>query len=310
MTMRVVSPGAFTTIQDLGRPGWASSGVPPSGAMDQPALRAANLLVGNAESTAALEITLNGPLIEFVDAAAVAVVGALFEVELDGEPVFMNETLPVQAGSVLRIGKARAGCRAYLAVRGGIDVPAVLGSRSTYAPGGIGGPRGRALQTHDFLRAGPAASHLAMRRIKPIVGSNPTEAVRAVPGPQENAFTARALEKFWATEFRVSPRSDRAGMRLECEPLAHAGSADLDPEGVVTGAVQVPGDGLPIVLGPDGPATGGYVKIATVITADLPVIAQARPGDTLRFVPVDVERARSAWRDRERALFESIEELE
>jgi antagonist of KipI len=307
--IRVVDPGAFTTVQDLGRPGYSAAGVPPSGAMDAFAFRAANLLAGNPDDASALEITMSGPRLGFEAGAIVAFAGAPFEVILDGEPAPYGASFAVAAGSTLEFGRAPRGLRAYLAVRGGIEVPSVLGSSSTLAAAGIGGWLGRALAAGDYLRTGASATDAPLRRLAADPFPVPDEPVRAVAGPQNDAFTPYGHKTFFGKEFTVSPRSDRAGVRLQGTPIVHAGPADLDPEGVVTGAVQVPGDGMPIVLGPDRPVTGGYVKIATVITADLGRIAQARPGDELRFVEVDVAYARAAWRARESALAESIRDL-
>jgi antagonist of KipI len=312
--IRVVAPGPFTTVQDLGRPGWGSYGVPPSGAMDTLALRAANLLAGNAEDAAGLEITMAGPALVFEASAVVALAGAAIEAAVDGIPVVPGESIGVEAGQRLDLGKMTSGARTYLAVRGGIDVPALLGSRSTLAAAGIGGLRGRKLAEADFIRVGATAGAPLgappRRRLGDAALPAPTEVVRAIAGPQDDAFTNAGFASFWGSAYSVDPRSDRIGVRLSGEAIEHARGADLDPEGVVAGAVQVPGDGRPIVLGPDRPTTGGYAKIATVITADLSLIAQARPGDTLRFVSVSIEEARAAWAERERALADGIEDLQ
>jgi biotin-dependent carboxylase-like uncharacterized protein len=306
--IRVVEPGPFSTVQDLGRPGGAAAGVPPSGAFDAPALRAANRLVGNPEGAAAIETTLIGPLLGFDAEVVVAIAGAPTDAELDGEPVPHGESLVVGSGATLRLGRAREGVRSYLAVRGAIDVPPVLGGRSTLVSSALGGWLGRPLAARDYLRIGARPAEAPLRRLTGQLRRR-DRIVRVVPGPQENAFTPAGRDAFFASDFSVSPRSDRAGVRLEGEPIELAGDADIDPEGVVTGAVQVPADGAPIVLGPDRPVTGGYVKIATVITADLPLIAQARPGDTLRFVAVDVEEAREALREQEEAFARAVEDV-
>jgi antagonist of KipI len=311
VSLRVERAGAFTTVQDLGRAGWGASGVPPSGAMDELALRVANLLAGNDEGAAALEMTITGPDLRFAAEHLVALAGAPFDARIDGEPFPSGRSLVVPAGTALSVGKTREGVRGYLAVRGGIDVPIVLGSRSTLVAAGFGGVEGRAITEGDILDAGHADGQPRMRALK--VGSPAGHArevvLRTIPGPQEDAFARGSLDLFYANGYRVSPRSDRAGVRLEGDPIELDRPADLDPEGVLTGAVQVPSDGLPIVLGPDRPATGGYPKIATVIQADLPLLAQARPGDTLRFSAVEVPEARAAWRERLRAVREGIEEL-
>ena len=306
MSIRVVEPGAFTTVQDLGRPGYRSAGVPPSGAMDAPALRLANRLVGNDDGAAALEITMTGPTLAFEADAVVAFAGAPFEVRADRGRFGTGGAFPVEAGTTLRIARATAGLRGYLAVRGGIDVPAVLGSRSTFVSGSIGGVRGAALKAGDFLRVGDGGNG-PLRHVRSFPSRAGGGTVRAMPGTHHDHFTSTAAERFWAGSYRVSPRSDRAGVRLTGESLALGGASDIDPEAVVFGDVQITSDGLPIVLGPDGPATGGYAKIATVIGADLPVIAQARPGDTLRFVQVSLDEARTAWRESDRALADAIE---
>jgi len=304
----VESAGAFTTIQDLGRPGWGSSGVPPSGAMDELALRAANLLAGNDEGAAALEITVSGPRLRFEEDAVCALAGATFDARINDQPIEPGRSVLVPVGTTLRIGSARAGLRGYLAIRGGIAVEPVLGSRSTLVSAGIGGLDGGALTDGATLPVGPSAPYDGRTRALKADALPGAAELRAIPGPQEDAFAPGTLDAFFSNSFTVSPRSDRAGVRLDGEALVLSGPADLDPEGVVTGAVQVPADGLPIVLGPDRPATGGYVKIATVIAADLPLLAQARPADTLRFAATTVEDARAAWRERLEALRNGVEE--
>lgn len=290
----VESPGAFTSIQDLGRPGHAALGVAPSGAFDALALRAANLCVGNPEGAAGLEITVTGPALRFERDAVAALAGS--RMTCDAPHL---EAFPIPAGSTLTTGRTAEGARAYLAVRGGITAPSVLGSASTDQNAGFG----RALTAGDAMGFGELPDAL-LRRIAPgaLPRWAPEATVRALPGPQSEAFTEEARAAFFGAGFTVSPRSNRVGARLEGPALAHATRADLDPEGVPLGGVQVPADGRPIVLGPDRPATGGYAKIATVIAADICLIAQAKPGDRLRFVEVSLEDARAAWAERERAL--------
>jgi antagonist of KipI len=279
--------------------------------MDEFSFRAANLLAGNDESAAGLEITIGGPELVFSDEHVCALAGACAEARIDGELVPSGRSFVMPAGATLSIGTARSGVRCYFAVAGGIDVPVVLDSRSTFLAAGLGGMAGRALKAEDVLRVGLAKGPHRVRSLAS--GALPETAretiLHVVRGPQEDAFTSAGIEAFYSIPYRVLPRSDRAGVRLAGAPIELAGHADLDPEGVVTGSVQVPGDGMPIVLGPDRPATGGYVKVATVISADLPVLAQARPGDTLRFMAVDVEDAREAYRERLRVLHDGIEVL-
>lgn len=311
----VYAPGALTTIQDLGRTGHAASGVPPSGAMDPWSLRAANLLVGNDEGAACLECTLTGPTLAFDAPATIALAGSdadaralvslpgsEFERDVEARPVPMNRTVALEPGEVLEVGRLRGGARSYLAIAGGIDVAPVLGSRSCHPSAGLGPPP---LRAGDVVRTG-AAREAPRRARRPIPIP---DAVRALPGPQSASFEPAARAAFFEADWTVTPQADRAGVRLEGPALRHEGPAEIDPEGVPRGAVQVPGDGRPIVLCADGPATGGYPKIATVIAADVWVFAHVRPGATLRFVETTVEGARAAWLERERELRASIGDL-
>ena len=317
MTLLVLDPGAMTTVQDLGRPGFGSLGVAPSGAMDPWALRTANALVGNDEEAPCLEITIAGPTIAFEKDCVFALAGSVFETALlrsvpgsaferdvEPEPVPYLETVRARAGETLRIGKTTEGARAYLAVGGGIRMDVVLGSRSTQVAAGLGGRR---LKSGDRLEIGETFEAVA-RRARPLEGYRSEQTLRAVPGPQDAAFTARALERFFGEPFRVTTHADRTGVRLEGPKLDLSGPSDIDPEGVVTGAVQVAADEQPIVLCADRPATGGYAKIATVIGADMFLLAHAKPGDVIRFSPTTPEEARASWRDRERAWRETIED--
>ena len=299
----VFSPGALTTVQDLGRPGMGAHGVPPSGAFDPWSLRAANMLVGNDEGAAGLEITMAGPTLGFARDAVCALAGSPldahilvslpgseFERDVEPKPVPHGETFTVRAGESLRIGRAREGVRAYLAVRGGIAVEPVLGSRSTHATAGLGPRVGQSL---DVGRAEDAPH----RRLS---GTwNIPAVIRAV------ARTDRLdPAPFFAATWTVSTSADRTGVRLEGPALD--GPREIDPEGMPRGTVQVPGDRLPIVLGPDGPVTGGYAPVATVIAADLGHFAHLRPGATLRFEEITVEEARAAWHAREDELRRSV----
>jgi antagonist of KipI len=310
MTIEFVRAGLLTTVQDMGRAGYGALGIPASGAMDALAFRLANRLVGNPEHSAALEFTLVGPEIRFEADHWVAITGSRFEVALDGRMVPYAESFLVDRGQTLRIGRSLEGARGYLALHGEIDVPPLLGSRSTFVAGGFGGLEGRALRSGDRL---PIATHPTRARRRRLVrGVLPVydaEAeLRAVPGPQTEAFTARGAAVFFAAEYRISPRSDRMGLRLDGPAIEHGCSADLLPEGLAPGAVQVPADGRPIVLAVDRPTTGGYVKIATIITADLWRVGQAKPGDRLRFAAVTVDQARTLYRALEELLPSAIED--
>ncbi len=299
-------PGPFTTIQDLGRFGSQSQGVPPAGAADRDALETANLLVGNVPSEACLECTLRGPEFELAGPAAFAVCGADMEVRINGVTAPRWETLYAEAGDVVAVGLAAAGLRGYIAFAGGLEVPVVLGSRSTYTRAGFGGWEGRALRPGDriLLRAGPPAGGIPRRAVPvDLRPAYPDEIhVRAIPSHETSRFEPDSIERFFREAYTVSPQSDRMGCRLDGEPLVHTRGADIVSSGVQTGTVQVPGNGLPIVLLADRQTTGGYTRIAHVVQADLPRLGQARPGCRVRFVRATLQEAQAAWRDRERNL--------
>jgi antagonist of KipI len=304
--IEVLAPGLLTTVQDLGRPGWRAFGMPVAGAADRQALVAANLLAGNPPGAAALELTLQGGTFRFEEPAYAALSGADLRATLDGAAVRAWSAFPVRAGATLALGAALAGVRAYLAVRGGFDVPLVLGSRSTYVRARVGGHEGRKLRAGDRLPLGraPGALPSAPRALGPSAVPRYGDAleVGVLLGPQDDAFSARGRETLLAAEFRVTDRSDRMGWRLDGPLVELAGSADVVSDAVLPGAIQVPGDGRPIVMGVDAQTTGGYAKIATVIGSDLARLAQARPGAKLRFRRVAepeaieaVRRERQAW---------------
>jgi biotin-dependent carboxylase-like uncharacterized protein len=296
--IEVVRAGRCDLVMDLGRPDWGALGVPAGGAADPAALEAANRLAGNPVDAAGLEITLSGPTLRFPDGAMIALVGAPFAgTRSGGAAVPWNETLALAAGEVLTLGAASAGCRCWLAVHGGLAVMPVLGSRSTFLPARFGGFRGRPLRTGDELPCGAAAAGVRRTRARP-----PDEvetALRVVAGPQAEGFDDAALVAFFGQRYRLEPASDRRGLRLCGAPLRYRWPCDLPSQGVLPGAIQVPPDGQPIVLGWDGPVTGGYPVIAGVISADWGRLAQLTPGDWVRFTTVDVGRAREyaaqAW---------------
>jgi antagonist of KipI len=288
--IRVLSPGMQTTVQDLGRPGYAHLGVSASGAADAFSLRAANLLVGNREGAAALEMTLVGGAFEFQAETVAALAGSDF-----GAGVPLWTPLTFRAGDVLRCGPTRAGARCYLAVRGGIDVPLVMGSASTHLVSGLGGLEGRALRTGDVLRTGDAAVRPPARNGLRLRAGGST--IRAVPGPQAEWFG----EEFWRTPYKVTEESNRMGIRLAGPALErHAGQ--MLTEGVPLGAVQVPPNGQPIILFVEHQTTGGYPKIASVIAADLKVVGQLRPRDAACFERVSMEHALELLREQEQWL--------
>lgn len=306
--LRVRSPGPLTTVQDLGRFGFQSQGVPPAGAADPDALETANLLVGNDRGEACLECTLGGPELECAGPVMFAVCGAEMEVRINDSPAPRYETLYAKEGDLITLEPAVSGLRSYIAFAGGLDIQPVMGSRSTYIRAGFGGWRGRALRAGDRLplgdRSGPAGTPPAPLRVpENLRPAYPSELlIRALPSHEIGRFEPASVRDFFREPFRVSAKSDRMGCRLEGPVLRHGRGADIISSGVQTGTIQVPGDGLPIVLLADRQTTGGYTRIAHVIQADLPKLGQARPGDTVRFLETTAKEARDAWISRDRDI--------
>jgi antagonist of KipI len=304
-SVRVIRGGMLTTIQDSGRWGYQSRGVPVAGPMDPLSHRLANALVGNDRGAATLEVTLLGPELEFEDERVVAVTGADFEITLDGKPAPAGAPFIVSAESHLRFGPRRRGARAYLAIRGGVAVPSVLGSRATHLISAMGGVAGRALKAGDRLPLGvadvmrPTAAPLADRLVP--LPAQPAR-LRVLPGPQADAFAADALNALQSAPYTVGQQSDRMGFRLVGPPLAHARGADIISDATPLGVLQVPASGQPILLMADRQTTGGYPKIATVISADMAVAGQLGPGDTIVFSMCAPREAMAALIAQERAL--------
>lgn len=280
----VLSPGPFTTIQDLGRPGLAAIGVGESGAADRPSLRLANRLVGNEEGAAALELTFGGLVARFTHTTVIALAGAPCPLHLStvGAPraADMYAPISVLAGQELRVGAPTHGLRTYLAVQGGIDVPPVLGARCTDVLSGLGPPP---LAAGQRLPIGRAHTGQPFIDLAPQPAPDPQPTLRVLPGPRQDWFTPEALTVLCSAPYQVSADSNRVGMRLTGPVLHRRITAELPPEAMVTGALQVPPSGQPLVFLADHPTTGGYPVIGVVVDEDLPLAAQARPGQTLHF---------------------------
>ncbi|MFD1872585.1 biotin-dependent carboxyltransferase family protein [Hymenobacter bucti] len=327
MSLSILRPGLLTTVQDLGRPDYQHLGVVVSGALDAVALRVANLLVDNAQDAAGLEITLLGPTIRFEADYLIALTGADLSPTLDGQPLPPHRPVAVRAGTVLAFGAARAGCRAYLAVAGGLDVPLVLGSRATYLRAALGGWHGRALRAGDellvgeptaagqqlwqavasaSLATGSAAPGWAAARWTPspelCLAPRPQPIIRAVRGPEYEQFAAASQQAFWHEQFSITPAADRMGYRLRGPELRRETTAELLSSAVTFGTVQVPPGGQPIVLLADAQTTGGYPRLAQVITADFAALAQAAPGQALRFQEVSLAEAQTLYLAQEHRL--------
>lgn len=309
--LHVIRPGLLTTVQDLGRFGFQRYGMPVGGAMDPLALRVANRLVGNPDGAAALEATVTGPELTFEGDAVIAITGGDLSPCLDGAPVPTWTAIHARNRATLTFGVRRRGARAYVAIAGGLEVPKVLGSRSTHLGSRTGGLRGRALARNDVLMTGrpsPAAARRlgdpVPKDLRPDYTSSPT--LRTVAGPQADRFPRATFEMMIASRWVISLHSDRMGYRLEGPSLEHLESADIVSDATPWGAVQVPASRQPILLMADRQPTGGYTKLAVVITADLPLAGQLVPGDTMRFAGVRVEDAHEAlrwqWRELDRLM--------
>ena len=303
-TIQVGAPGLFTTVQDLGREGFGPMGVSPSGAADPIALRLGNRLVGNAEGAAGLEMTLLGGTFVFPEGAIIALTGSDFGANLDDAPVEMWTSVKVSAGQTLRVGPTRSGARSYLCVHGGIDAKLFLGSASTHILSGLGGHEGRALRKADVLRIGSATGTfkkrtLAVQALQQIL---PRKVLRVTPGPQSNWFPETSQRLFYAGTYRVAEESNRMGLRLEGAPVAGGAGGEMISEGVSLGAIQITAGGLPIVLFVEQQTTGGYPKIANVISADLSSLGQLRPRDEVQFERVELEKARALLQEQEKLL--------
>jgi antagonist of KipI len=305
--IEVRAPGLLTTVQDLGREGFGPMGVSPSGAADPVALRIGNRLVGNAEGAAGLEMTLLGGTFVFPERAVVALTGANFGGTLDNGSMEMWSSLEVQPGQTLRMGPTRAGARCYLCVKGGIDVKLFLGSASTHLLSGLGGFEGRALRKGDVLRIRAANGGFRTFRKTKVAGRaleklSPHRVLRVTAGPQSDWFTEEVQKVFYGNTFRVAEESNRMGLRLEGAAISTPFGGEMISEGVSLGAVQITTSGLPIILFVEQQTTGGYPKIANVISADLSSLGQLRPRDEIRFERVELDTARMLLIEQEKLL--------
>ncbi|WP_040208845.1 5-oxoprolinase subunit C family protein [Neobacillus jeddahensis] len=319
MTIKVIRPGLLTSVQDLGRYGMQKDGVIVGGAMDLFAFRLANILVGNQEEKAALEIMMLGPQLEFLENTLIAICGGQLSPSVDGQPIPEWRPVLIKKGGILSFGAMKTGCRAYIAITGGIDVPEVMGSRSTYLRAEMGGFQGRSLQEGDVLLTG-SPSKWAIRTLHRLVGNSGSSLVaaskwtisqsvmpiyrnnpviRVIRGGEFQWFSAKSREQFFKTDFWVTPQSDRMGYRLNGSELKLSEQNELISTAVTAGTVQVPADGNPIVLMADRQTTGGYPKIAQVATIDLPILAQVKPGEIVRFHEIQLEEAQELLRVRE-----------
>lgn len=313
MSVTVLRPGLASTFQDCGRHGHQHLGIPVGGAMDLRSHQLANLIAGNTRDMASLEITLLGPTLEFNAATCIALAGADLSPTINGEPAAMGRPLILKAGDVLSFGERRHGVRCYLAWHGGIALPEVLGSQSTYLRGQLGGYQGRALRKGDVL---PLKQHFHVEALEALsddinalsiylpstLANNPRARLRVIRGPHTGLFTDEAVHTFLNSTYRISNESDRMGFRLQGPSLSLRENRQLLSEGVSLGSIQVPADGLPIVLMADRQSIGGYPKIGHIATVDLPQLAQQMPGDEVRFEEISLVQAQRLDKRREQAL--------
>ena len=308
MSIRIINGGMLTTVQDNGRIGYQQFGVPVSGAMDPQAAAIANILVGNEDNEAVLEVTMLGPRIEFQEANCIAVTGGDLTPQLDGKSFPMNRAVAVQKGQVLSFAAPRSGCRAYIAFAGGLDIPQVMGSRSTYLKAKIGGLEGRKLDKEDVIAFRAPTAQLPNMEKRAVADAEtftkPDVTLRVVLGPQE-----AGIKTFLGETYAVTVQSDRMGCRLDGPVIEHVKDGNIISDGISFGAIQVPSEGKPIIMVADRQTVGGYTKIATVISADFSKAAQIKAGDKIRFVQVGITEAQDLYLDRKaylRALREAL----
>jgi len=304
MGIRVLKAGMLTTVQDLGRTGYQSQGFSVAGVMDVRSFKIANLLLDNPENEAVLEFTLIGPTLQFTSETIIAITGGDFTPTINGEAVPMYEAVYVNRGDILKFASARTGSRGYIAFSSYLDIPVVMGSRCTNLKSRIGGYKGRKLKDEDYIGFRIKRRYLPYflsRRLKPDDFSAETETLRVVLGPQDELFTKQGMDAFLSQEYTVTSDFDRMGCRLEGAFIAQKDHADMISDGIAYGSVQVPSHGKPIILLSDRQTTGGYPKIATVASVDIPKLVQRKTDHKIRFRAISVQEAQKLYLEEERA---------
>lgn len=300
MGIVIENPGILTTVQDEGRFGYQQFGVSPAGPMDTKSFYIANILAGNAREEGALEMTFQGAQVRFEEDNIIAITGADMSPNIDGTPVPMYQAVLVHAGSVLTLGMTNGnGCRAYIAFAGGLDIAKVMGSKATLMRNELGGMDGRKLEKGDIIGfAAPKTDlpNMELRKLKPEIFPKKELTLRVVRGPQDYEFTEEECRKFFWYGAKISNEFDRMGCRLEREePLHHIGDGNIITDGISFGSIQVPPNGQPIIMLADRQSTGGYTKIGSVISVDLPLLTQSMAGYKVRFVEVSIELAQDLY---------------
>jgi antagonist of KipI len=308
MTMplfKVLKPGLQTTVQDSGRQGYQQYGISPSGAMDSYSIELANILTGNPLDEAVLETAIVGPSLEALNDVTIAICGGELQPMVNGQEMPMWKGFIFKKGEVLSFGKLKSGARAYISFAGGMDIPLVLGSKSTFINGKLGGFNGRALVAGDILYGHPAVVKNKFLHPDLIPEYKKQLTVRVILGPHIEKFTMDTIEQFLSSEYMISAQSNRMGYRLDGPKLSHIGGADIISDAIPLGGIQVPANGQPIILMAERQTTGGYARIATVISVDIPALAQAQPGSVIRFKNVSIEDAQGLYIERKR-LFKCL----
>ena len=290
--IRFIQSGFLTTIQDLGRYGFQKFGMPVSGAMDTYSLQTANWLVGNPRTAACFEITFQGPEIEFQYETVFGLSGAPLEAFLNGKKIEPETSYHVFKGDILKTGNINHGLRTYLAIAGEILVPEIMGSKSTYLRGHLGGFKGRKIENGDEIEILPGKLYTERQLPYNFRHFYPTsQTLRIIPGPEVRHFEFSGITSFLTSEFEVSPQNDRMGYRLSGPPIEHKSSADIISSGLTNGSIQIPGHGQPIIMLADHQTVGGYTQIANVVSVDIPMIGQLKTGDKIHFSEIDLFEA-------------------
>lgn len=305
MGIRILKGGMLTTVQDLGRTGYQSQGFSVAGVMDVRSFKIANLLLDNPENEAVLEFTLIGPTLEFTSATIIAITGGDFTPTINGEPAPMYTAIYMNKGDVLKFGSARTGSRGYIAFSSYLDIPVVMGSRCTNMKSRIGGFKGRKLQAGDYIGFRIKRRYLPFflsRKLEPDNFDQDQTKVRVVMGPQDSKFSKQGIETFLTSEYTVTSDFDRMGCRLEGAFIAPKESSDIISDGIAFGSIQVPSHGKPIILLADRQTTGGYAKIATVASVDIPKVVQRKTDHKIHFEPITVQEAQNLYLEEQKEL--------
>lgn len=300
MGIEIQQSGLYTSVQDFGRIGYQDVGFSVCGAMDKKSLAIGNLLVGNKEDEAGLEITLIGPKIKFTEENFIAITGGDLNPKLNGEQVSMYKAILVKKDDILSFENAKIGSRAYIAFCGGLEIEKVMGSKSTNVKCSLGGYKGRVLKEEDFIKFSSPKSYLPnylSRKLDFKLKEEQEIVLRVILGPQDDAFTNKGIITFLSEKYEVTNEFDRMGCRLDGPEIEHKSSADIISDGIVLGSIQVPSHGKPIIMLSDRQTTGGYTKIATVISVDIEKLAQCKTGDKIRFEEISLEKAQQIYRD-------------